>query len=49
MHEKKRKGRKMLPQGGGSDGGQIEPSIVTQSKYYELLRGPPLPSNGAKI
>ena len=32
MHEKEERKGKILPQGGGSGGGQIGPSVATQSK-----------------
>jgi len=34
MDEKEKKESKMLPQGGGSGGGRIGPSVATQSKSY---------------
>ena len=41
MHEKEEREGNMLPQGGSSGGGRIEPSVATQSKHYELSRNPP--------
>jgi len=32
MHEKKERKGKILPQGGGSDGDRIRPSVATQFK-----------------
>jgi len=32
MHEKEERERIILPQGGGSCGGRIEPSVAAQSK-----------------
>ena len=42
MHDKEERDGKVWPQGGGSGGGQIGPSIATQSKLRGLSRNPPL-------
>jgi len=34
--KKKRKGRKILPQGGSLDDSRIGPSVASQFKYYGL-------------
>jgi len=46
---KKREGRKMLTQGGGSGGGLIGASIAAQSNCCGVRRSPPLTSNSLTL
>ena len=41
MHEKGEREGELLPQGGGSGGSRIGPSVTTQSKSCGSLRNPP--------